>query len=84
MSTSLEAGGSPSGAGEDVEREEPVYDRVTNPMHSNSGSSKEEVVAIEQHLSVTRSELQMLGSKHELLQRNHKMLAERARRAGVQ
>ena len=101
MSTSLQAGGSPANAGEDVEREETIFDRVVNPMlmegssgggggdggqsssSSSNNNSSQEVFAMENELKTTKNQLDILSSKHELLQRNHKMLADRARKAGV-
>ena len=90
MSTSLQAGGSPRNAGEDVEREETIFDRVVSPMlmasssrSGNNNNSSQEVFAMENELRTTRNQLDVLSSKHELLQRNHKMLADRARNAGV-
>jgi hypothetical protein len=91
MKESLSSGGSPANAGEDVEREEKVYDRillsvqssnntdVTNITNNNDAALQSTIDQLDQ----TTKSYSILEQKYELMQRNYKVLAQRAKNAGI-
>ena len=88
MSNSLETGGSPLDVAEDVEYELAVFDRVIKEMYSESNSTEinemqAKHAALLLELNQNKVAQAKMAAKHELLQRNHKHLTQKARAAGI-
>ena len=82
MSNALESGGSPMDVGEDIEREEKVFDRVLSLVGGGGGDGGG-VRDLKFQLAETSKSYSVLEAKHRLLSHNFTSLTQRAREAGV-